>query len=70
VFYALFKLFRWRDEVLLNASYALVNSLTGTQRLKTPVKIEHAQVIGPSGDVRLYTSDGGEYVMSLVRVVR
>lgn len=61
------KIFRWYDAPRLNAAYALVNALTKS-KIGTPVQVKHAQVIDPSGDVRLYTTDGGEYVLSFVRV--
>lgn len=54
-----------------NAAQALCNRLTAFKTLPpnpTPVDVTHAQVINQNGDVRMFTDDGKQYVLTITEV--
>ena len=53
-----------------NAAIAMCNRLTAFKRLptETPVTVTHAQLINDNGEVRMYTDDGRQYLVTVTEM--
>ena len=53
-----------------NAAHALCNRLTAFPGVPTPTPatVTHAQCINSNGDVRLYTDDGKQFLVTITEI--
>lgn len=63
------RFFRRADPIKFEAALTIVDALTGSAYVPG-VHVKHAQVIDKTGDLRVYTKDGREFVLSIERVHR
>lgn len=51
-----------------NAAQALCNRLTAYSPCPTPVEVIHAQCINSNGEIRMYTNDGKQYLVTVTEM--